>query len=365
MGFRLYAVNPRVATSKQLSNAPKRWTPVGDNRLPLSWYYAVTSPRTLVPHSDVPRIHLTSAQCGRRTGRESSTNVDSNTLTVQYKDRFCYFDLRVVANSVDYDGASIACALQAALNLSRVPLALCLRTLPGEDSVVCPLSMLIACPSFIATTFRGMSWAPLLPWEEDAPPSRPLDNPPTTPTHTSGARASSPHRTESAPLKVTVPEQDIPVCMTYGPTASVSEGWGRPLTAPPGDRTRGMSRPRPSRREGLGRPMSATPSDKPMGMLRARLDKSNSSEEPVVAPSREHGSCINPPVRPATTPYCLRYHHNGGSCRVNPLAFDREPVPSSSPPQREKTPTLSRPSDAIDPRSRNTSPLEGSSPSVL
>lgn len=76
-----------------------------------------------------------------------------------------------------------------------------------------------------------------------------------------------------------------------GPTASPSEGCGRPLTAPPGDRTRGMPRPRPGRREGLGRPMSATPSDKSCGMRRLRPEKSEGFGRPTTAlPSDHSGS---------------------------------------------------------------------------
>ena len=78
-------------------------------------------------------------------------------------------------------------------------------------------------------------------------------------------------------------------------TMSPSEGCGRPLTAPPGDRSRGpRSRPRPGRREGLGRPMSATPSDKSFGMQRLRPGKSEGFGRPITALPSDHSGSGSP-----------------------------------------------------------------------
>lgn len=124
-----------------------------------------------------------------------------------------------------------------------------------------------------------MSWIPLLEGGEDEddadlhePPSDPLIPPPL-----------------GSPLG-----HDMSSLAGCGPTASPSEGCGRPLTAPPGDRTRGMPRPRPGRREGLGRPMSATPSDKSFGMRRLRPEKSEGFGRPTTALPSDHSGSGSP-----------------------------------------------------------------------
>lgn len=94
--------------------------------------------------------------------------------------------------------------------------------------------------------------------------------------------------------QVTVPEEEMSILARCGSTASPSEGWGRPLTAPPGDRTRGVPEQRPARREGSGRPMSATPSDKFFGMRRVRPGKREGSGRPVSAVPSDHSSSRSP-----------------------------------------------------------------------
>lgn len=162
-----------------------------------------------------------------------------------------------------------------------------------------------------------MSWIPLLEGEGDededdgrlpAPPTDPVLPPPL-----------------GSPLA-----QDISFLPS---TSSPSEGCGRPLTAPPGDRTRGLPRQRPSRREGLGRPMSATPSDKSFGMQRFRPGKSEGFGRPVTALPSDHSESGSPAwglrspsgfrcdesaevVRPATAPAfaaSFRLHSSGRS----------------------------------------------------
>ncbi|CAM9574495.1 unnamed protein product, partial [Hapterophycus canaliculatus] len=88
---------------------------------------------------------------------------------------------------------------------------------------------------------------------------------------------------------------DLSFLATCGSAASPSEGCGRPLTAPPGDRTRGgMARQRPGRREGLGRPASATPSDKSSGMRRFRPGKREGFGRPVTALPSDHSGSGSP-----------------------------------------------------------------------
>lgn len=73
-------------------------------------------------------------------------------ISVQYKDREVKLN---TAHHGDMGTASLAMELQAALNLSAPPVGLRLRVAPGAEAVVCPLSVLIACPSYIASTFQG------------------------------------------------------------------------------------------------------------------------------------------------------------------------------------------------------------------
>lgn len=96
-----------------------------------------------------------------------------NTLKIQYKDRIWEIDLDSDATAVARDAASLAVELQAALNLSRPPVGLSRRAAPGADAVVCPLCMLVACPSYITTTFQGMSCVPLFEGggPDDPPPA--------------------------------------------------------------------------------------------------------------------------------------------------------------------------------------------------
>ena len=134
-------------------------------------------------------------------------------------------------------------------------------------------------PLLLWLAYTGMSWIPLLEGgadEDDAdlhePPSDSLLPPPL-----------------GSPLG-----HDMSSLADCGTTASPSEGCGRPLTAPPGDRTRGMPRPRPGRREGLGRPMSATPSDKSFGMRRLRPEKSEGFGRPTTALPSDHSGSGSP-----------------------------------------------------------------------
>lgn len=77
-----------------------------------------------------------------------------NAVSVRYKDRMWEIDLSS-AKTGDREASSIAFDLQAALNLASPPVGLQLHVAPGAETVVCPLSMLVACPSYIATTFQG------------------------------------------------------------------------------------------------------------------------------------------------------------------------------------------------------------------
>lgn len=242
------------------------------------------------------------------------TLVDScDKVSVQYKDRVWEIDLNSLSTTmVARETSLLALQLQAALNLSRPPVGLSLRVAPGEEAVVCPLSVLIVCPSYISTIFPGISWTPLL--EGGGPDDLP---PPPTHTHRNSSvrppapvpgnlgvprpgsttvtkGATVPLLRPGSPLKVLVPDQDFSAWGTFGSTASPSEGWGRPLTAPPGNQTGGVSRPRPSRREGLGRPMSATPSDKSFGIRRMRPGKREGHGRPVSALPSDHSGSWSP-----------------------------------------------------------------------
>lgn len=139
----------------------------------------------------------------------------------------------------------------------------------------------------------GMSWFPLLEGggdddHQDAPPNAP---PATSQTQLPGPSSDDPLLPPplGSPL-----DHELSFLSTGGFTASPSEGCGRPLTAPPGDRTPGMTRPRPGRREGLGRPMSATPSDKSFGMRRMRPGKSEGFGRPVTALPSDHSRSGSP-----------------------------------------------------------------------
>lgn len=77
-----------------------------------------------------------------------------NAVSVRYKDRMWEIDLNS-AKTGGGEASSIAFDLQAALNLASPPVGLQLHVAPGAEAVVCPLSVLVACPSYIATTFQG------------------------------------------------------------------------------------------------------------------------------------------------------------------------------------------------------------------
>lgn len=76
---------------------------------------------------------------------------------VHYKDRTSQIKLNFAGNNAHRDiaTASLALELQAALNLVTPPVGLRLRVAPGTEAVVCPLSVLIACPAYIASNFQG------------------------------------------------------------------------------------------------------------------------------------------------------------------------------------------------------------------
>lgn len=76
---------------------------------------------------------------------------------VHYKDRTSQIKLNFEGNNAGRDmaTASLALELQAALNLATPPVGLRLRVAQGTEAVVCPLSVLIACPAYIATNFQG------------------------------------------------------------------------------------------------------------------------------------------------------------------------------------------------------------------
>ncbi|CAM9285268.1 unnamed protein product [Discosporangium mesarthrocarpum] len=204
-------------------------------------------------------------------------------------------------------------SLQAALNLGEPPVALDLKVAQDEEEVICPLSVLIACPSYITSTFEGMTWEPLFPggegWKTRATTGRLQER------DGKGQHQHHPHQhlrgrvcmergtgldayrnlsmSPNPNLSVDVPDEDeIPIVGNH--IASPSEGRGRPLTAPPGDRTPGGARFRPGRREGQGRPFSATPSDKCCGMKRIRPGKSEGFGRPLTALPSDHGSSPSP-----------------------------------------------------------------------
>eukprot|EP00752_Nemacystus_decipiens_P012676 g11229.t1 len=227
-------------------------------------------------------------------------------VSVHYKDRMSEirlnFDLTGNMAHRHQEVVSLALNLQAALNLATPPVGLRLRVAPGGEAVVCPLSVLVACPSYIATTFQGMSWFPLLEGGDDD-----IQTNNTPPTAAAGA-AASPAASPAASIRPPEPPAQDPLLppplgsplehdlsfLTAGSAASPAEGCGRPLTAPPGDRSLGRSRPRPGRREGLGRPLSATPSDKSFGMRRLRPAKSEGFGRPVTALPSDHSGSGSP-----------------------------------------------------------------------
>ncbi|CAM9380523.1 unnamed protein product [Ectocarpus fasciculatus] len=215
-------------------------------------------------------------------------------VSVQYRDRAWDIKLNLAVNSacLERDTATIALELQAALNLSKPPVGLILRVAPGAQAVICPLSAVIACPSYIATAFQGMSWFPLLEGGGDDHQEAPPNAPPATPqAQLTGPPSDDPLLPPplGSPL-----DHDLSFLSTGGFTASPSDAFGRPLTAPPGDRTRGVARSRPGHREGVDRPMSATPSDKSFGMRRVRPGKSEGFGRPVTALPSDHSRSDSP-----------------------------------------------------------------------
>lgn len=84
-------------------------------------------------------------------------DLDGGAVSVHYKDRTSEIKLNLAGNSAhrDLDARSLALNLQAALNLATPPVGLRLRVAAGTEAVVCPLSVLVACPAYIATTFQG------------------------------------------------------------------------------------------------------------------------------------------------------------------------------------------------------------------
>lgn len=141
-----------------------------------------------------------------------------------------------------------------------------------------------------------MSWFPLL--EGGDATAAYNANTPTAPAATTTAAATRPPDPPSQDPLLPPPlgsplEHDLSFLATAS-AASPAEGCGRPLTAPPGDRSLGRSRPRPGRREGLGRPLSATPSDKSFGMRRLRPGKSEGFGRPVTALPSDHSGSGSP-----------------------------------------------------------------------
>ncbi|CAB1098611.1 unnamed protein product [Ectocarpus sp. CCAP 1310/34] len=216
-------------------------------------------------------------------------------VSVHYRDRAWDIKLNSAVNTacLERDTATLALELQAALNLSTPPVGLRLRVAPGAQAVICPLSAVIACPSYIATAYQGMSWFPLLEGGGDDHQEAPPNAPPATP-QTQLPAPPSDDPLLPPPLGSPLEHELSFLATGGGSTASPSEGCGRPLTAPPGDRTRGMTRPRPGRREGLGRPMSATPSDKSFGMRWIRPGKSEGFGRPVTALPSDHSHSGSP-----------------------------------------------------------------------
>lgn len=136
-----------------------------------------------------------------------------------------------------------------------------------------------------------MSWFPLLEGVDDD--GAEMDN---TPAAAVTSSPESPTQDPLLPPPLGSPiEHDLSFLATgTGSDASPAEECGRPLTAPPGDRSLGRSRPRPGRREGLGRPLSATPSDKSFGMRRLRPGKSEGFGRPVTALPSDHSGSGSP-----------------------------------------------------------------------
>lgn len=90
------------------------------------------------------------------------------------------------------------------------------------------------------------------------------------------------------------------------------EGRGRPLTAPPSDKTQGIARFRPTRREGHGRPLTAIPSDKTHGGRRLRPNRQEGHGRPMsAAPSTLRGT-------------------GAAQWRVSPLGDERTTTPASA-----------------------------------
>lgn len=304
-------------------------------------------------------------------------------VSVQYKDRVWDIDINSLSTTtVARDTSLLALQLQAALNLSRPPVGLSLRVAPGEEAVVCPLSVLIVCPSHISTIFPGMSWTPLLegggPDDLPSPPTHthqqsPVRPPPAAPSNLEVPRPGSTTTTNGAtvplprpgsPLKVLVPDQDFSAWGTFGSTASPSEGWGRPLTAPPGNQTGGVSRPRPSRREGLGRPMSATPSDKSSGIRRMRPGKREGHGRPVSALPSDHSGSWSPVCGLRGSPsgfWCREKqqevtHNNAGKLSGEEFSLDhRHRRPATAPGHPVATAHHSSSSPAASRRGRRRS----------
>ncbi|CAM9187949.1 unnamed protein product, partial [Choristocarpus tenellus] len=206
-------------------------------------------------------------------------------VSVQYNDQqidVALSDTCAARRSPHMSLPTLAFSLQAALNLGQPPVALNLNVAQGEDAVVCPLSVLVACPTFVTNTFKGRSWGLIFQHGGEG-----WDGP-QTPIEPQAVVSTSPS------VENTVPNVDEVPLVGGEPTASPSEGRGRPLTAPPRDRTLGVARPRPGRREGQGRPMSATPSDKSFGMRRFRPSKTEGCGRPMTALPSDHGSSPSP-----------------------------------------------------------------------
>lgn len=281
-----------------------------------------------------------------------------NMISVHYKDRVWEIDLNSYSTMVPCDISSLAFELQVALNLSRLPVGLSLRVAPGEDPVVCPLSVLIVCPSQISTTFQGMSWTPLFQGggPDDPPPpatavyQHPCHGPPIAPdpdpdpdpdlgqlaiNMIDGGIQLRP----GSPLKLVVPDQIFPLWGTLGSTVSPSEGCGRPLTAPPSDQHCGVSPSRPSRGEGLGRPISATPSDKSFGMGRFRPGRTECFKRPVSAQPSDHSGSSGSHAWGFRSPSGFGCEENHSTRVRNGYVFEEEsdidrhrPATAPSPP---------------------------------
>lgn len=120
-------------------------------------------------------------------------------------------------------------------------------------------------------------------------------------------------------------EHDLSFLATCDSVGSPSDVYSRPFTAPAGDCTRGV-RPYPGK-EGFGRPMSATPSDKSCGMRRFRPGKSEGFGRPVTAlPSDHSGS--GSPAWGLGSPHGFRCEDGGAQQGVATPAVRR---PSTAP----------------------------------